>query len=61
ARAEIDAVIGKNRLPDYSDQLSLPYIEAIIREIARWQPILPLGRIAIITSMLHCLWVWSME
>ncbi|KAH7915525.1 cytochrome P450 [Hygrophoropsis aurantiaca] len=43
ARAEIDAVIGKNRLPDYSDQLSLPYIEAIIREIARWQPILPLA------------------
>jgi len=42
ARAEIDAVIGKNRLPDYSDQLSLPYIEAIIREVARWQPILPL-------------------
>ncbi|KAH7907191.1 cytochrome P450 [Hygrophoropsis aurantiaca] len=43
ARAEIDAVVGKHRLPDYSDRLSLPYIEAIIREVARWQPLAPLA------------------
>ncbi|KAH7905769.1 cytochrome P450 [Hygrophoropsis aurantiaca] len=43
ARAELDAVVGKHRLPDYSDRLSLPYIEAIIREVARWQPMVPLA------------------
>ncbi|KAH7923967.1 cytochrome P450 [Leucogyrophana mollusca] len=43
ARAEIDAVVGKDRLPDFDDQPSLPYIEAIAREVVRWQPIVPLG------------------
>ncbi|KAH7907192.1 cytochrome P450 [Hygrophoropsis aurantiaca] len=43
ARAEIDAVLGKQRLPDYDDQPSLPYVEAIIREVARWQPMVPLA------------------
>ncbi|KAH7923969.1 cytochrome P450 [Leucogyrophana mollusca] len=43
ARAEIDAAVGKDRLPDFDDQPSLPYIEAIAREIVRWQPIAPLG------------------
>ncbi|KAH7927918.1 cytochrome P450 [Leucogyrophana mollusca] len=43
AQAEIDAVVGKDRLPDFDDQPSLPYIEAILREVNRWQPVLPLG------------------
>ncbi|KAH7926749.1 cytochrome P450 [Leucogyrophana mollusca] len=43
ARREIDAVVGKDRLPDFDDQPSLPYIEAIAREVARWKPIVPLG------------------
>ncbi|RDB29405.1 hypothetical protein Hypma_016002 [Hypsizygus marmoreus] len=40
---EIDAVIGKHRLPQYGDRSSLPYVEAIYREIMRWRPVTPLG------------------
>lgn len=43
AQAEIDSVIGRDRLPTFEDRASLPYIEAILRETFRWQPILPLG------------------
>ncbi|KIJ63264.1 hypothetical protein HYDPIDRAFT_92786 [Hydnomerulius pinastri MD-312] len=41
AQAEIDAVIGMDALPDYDDRPLLPYVEAIIRETVRWQPVLP--------------------
>ncbi|KAF8079095.1 cytochrome P450 [Lyophyllum atratum] len=43
AQEEIDAVIGTHRLPDYGDRESLPYVEAIYREVMRWRPVLPLG------------------
>ncbi|KAF8079096.1 cytochrome P450 [Lyophyllum atratum] len=43
AQEEIDAVIGTHRLPDYGDRGSLPYVEAIYREVMRWRPVLPLG------------------
>ena len=43
AQAELDAVVGQDRLPEYADRASLPYIEAIISELLRWQPVLPLG------------------
>ncbi|EIM84081.1 CyP450 monooxygenase [Stereum hirsutum FP-91666 SS1] len=45
AQAEIDRVVGpsSDRLPEFSDQESLPYITAIVKEILRWAPPLPLG------------------
>ena len=43
AQAEIDAVVGTDRLPDFDDRSSLPYVDAIIREVLRWRPVLPLG------------------
>lgn len=43
ARREIDAVIGTNRLPEFEDRPSLPYLEAVYREVMRWKPVLPLG------------------
>ncbi|KAG2053796.1 cytochrome P450 [Suillus hirtellus] len=43
AQAEIDSVIGKERLPTFEDRASLPYIEAVLRETWRWQPVVPLG------------------
>jgi cytochrome P450 len=46
AQAEIDAVLGMDRLPDFEDRPSLPYVEAILRETMRWQPVVPLGEIA---------------
>ena len=43
AQTEIDRVIGRNRLPEFSDRPKLPYIEGIYREVLRSRPPLPLG------------------
>ncbi|KDR69746.1 hypothetical protein GALMADRAFT_160252 [Galerina marginata CBS 339.88] len=43
AQAEIDSVIGQKRLPDFNDRDSLPYVEAIYRELMRIRPPVPLG------------------
>ncbi|KAF9022157.1 cytochrome P450 [Hymenopellis radicata] len=43
AQEEIDRVVGRERLPQLSDRPSLPYIEAILREALRWQPVAPFG------------------
>ena len=42
-RAEIDTIIGRDRLPSFEDREKLPYINAICMEIIRWKPVLPLG------------------
>ena len=54
-QAEIDAVVGPNRLPDFHDRPSLPYINAVVKESSRWNLVLPLGRplvIIIVTTIL---------
>jgi len=43
AQAEIDAVVGRDRLPDFGDRPLLPYVSAILQETFRWHPVLPLG------------------
>ncbi|KAH7925530.1 cytochrome P450 [Leucogyrophana mollusca] len=43
AHAEIDAVVDAGRLPNFDDRPSLPYIEGIVRETMRWQPVIPMG------------------
>lgn len=43
AQAEIDAIVGQDRSPQWSDRDSLPYINMIVKEGHRWRPILPLG------------------
>ncbi|THH08835.1 hypothetical protein EW145_g2441 [Phellinidium pouzarii] len=43
AQAEIDSVIGTDRLPALEDRRRLPYIDCILRELYRIQPPLPLG------------------
>ena len=45
AHREIDEVVGRDRLPTYEDRKSLPYIEAIYREVMRWHPPGPLGEL----------------
>lgn len=35
AQAEVDRVIGKDRLPDFSDEPSLPYVTALVKEVLR--------------------------
>jgi cytochrome P450 len=43
AQAEIDAVVGKDRLPTIDDRPLLPYLDAIFREILRYSPVAPLS------------------
>jgi len=43
AQAEIERVVGKDRLPNLNDQKDLPYVVAVIKEVLRWAPIVPLG------------------
>ncbi|KIK80526.1 hypothetical protein PAXRUDRAFT_15742 [Paxillus rubicundulus Ve08.2h10] len=43
AQAEIDALTGMDRLPELDDRPSLPYIEAVLRETLRWQPVAPVA------------------
>ena len=42
AQAEIDTVVGKDRLPTMDDRPSLPYLDAIFREILRYNPVVPI-------------------
>ena len=43
AQAEVDRVIGSDRLPLVSDRVELPYVHAIVKEVGRWHSVLPLG------------------
>ena len=41
--AELDAVIGPDRLPDFGDRDSLVYLDAVVKEAMRWMPPTPVG------------------
>jgi hypothetical protein len=43
AQAEIDQMVGNSRLPNFSDEGALPYVQAIVKETLRWHPVAPLG------------------
>jgi len=43
AQAELDAVIGRDRLPTFDDRPRLPYIEALCKELMRWNMVTPNG------------------
>lgn len=43
AQAEIDRVVGTDRLPDFQDRTSLPYVESLVKEVYRWHCPVPLA------------------
>ena len=43
AQAELDAVVGRARLPSFADAPRLPYVQAVVREVLRWRPAVRLG------------------
>ena len=47
AQKEIEEVVGFERLPDFNDRPQLVYVDALLREIIRWQQSLPIGAILI--------------
>ncbi|KAF5388732.1 hypothetical protein D9757_004853 [Collybiopsis confluens] len=42
-QAAVDAVIGSDRLPNFGDESSIPYIDAFVMEVLRWRLVSPLG------------------
>ena len=43
AQEELDRVVGKGELPDFSHKDDLPYIDALVKELLRWSPPLPIA------------------
>lgn len=43
AQAELDAVVGRSRLPSFKDRMSLPYIDCIFSEVLRWGAPVPMS------------------
>ncbi|KAH9847899.1 cytochrome P450 [Lenzites betulinus] len=43
AQAELHAVVGPNRLPDFEDRDKLVYVNAILKEAIRWHVVLPIS------------------
>ena len=39
AQAEIDRVVGFDRLPDFQDRSLLPYVESVVKEVYRYGPL----------------------
>jgi cytochrome P450 len=42
AQAELDVEVG-DRLPTFADKDSLPYVTALMKEVLRWIPVLPVA------------------
>ncbi|KAK0498709.1 cytochrome P450 [Armillaria luteobubalina] len=42
AQAELDKVVGRDRLPSFSDYEHLPYVRAMVKETLRWRAVVRL-------------------
>ncbi|KAG1848404.1 hypothetical protein C8R48DRAFT_614955, partial [Suillus tomentosus] len=43
ARAEIDQAVKHDKMLCLDDRASMPYLDAILHEVLRWYPVVPLG------------------
>ena len=43
AQQELDRVVGSRRLPDHDDRDTLLYCQALVMEVLRWRPAVPMG------------------
>jgi cytochrome P450 len=50
----IESVVGTNRLPTLQDRPSLLYVDAILRECLRWNPVIRLGMLLLSTTETDC-------
>ena len=49
AQSELDTVLGQERLPTFDDRQSLPFIDAIVLEVLRWNVVTPLGIVSLLS------------
>ncbi|KAI0826895.1 cytochrome P450 [Trametes gibbosa] len=42
-QAQLDAVVGRDRLPTFADQENLQEVCAFVQEVYRWRPVTPIG------------------
>lgn len=55
AQEEIDKVVGRDRLPDFGDRESLPYLQCVLNETMR--PVSPTHLVFILThNTTHARW-----
>ncbi|KGO66956.1 Cytochrome P450, E-class, group I [Penicillium expansum] len=43
AQEELDTVLGGNQLPQFRDRENLPYMDALVKEVLRWHPVVPMS------------------
>jgi cytochrome P450 len=59
AQAELAEVIGHDRLPTLDDRPRLPYTNALVKEVLRWDPAAPEGELLRSHTMLYRLTAWK--
>lgn len=47
AQVEIDKVVGTARLPTFDDREELVYLDSVLKEVHRWNPVANLGALAL--------------
>ena len=52
AQAELYSIVGSERLPSFNDRDSLPYINALCKEVLRWHTVGPLGTVSASSDVL---------
>lgn len=52
AQAEVDSVVGSERFPSFNDRDSLPYVNALCKEVLRWHTVGPLGTVLLCCDIL---------
>ena len=53
---ELDRVVGRSRMPTFSDRESLPYIRATVREVFRWRTTGTIGELLPnMNCSVHCI------
>jgi cytochrome P450 len=45
AQRELDTVTRRERLPTFEDRSKLPFVDAICKEVIRWNPAIPLSEL----------------
>jgi cytochrome P450 len=53
AQKELDAVTMRERLPTFEDRSRLPFVNAICKEILRWRPVVPMGKLLLSTPLTY--------